>query len=250
MTLRRVALVAAPFLVVPVLTGCPNQNLYATPRTVPAGKVNIQASAEGVGLSAKTACVNGTGGASSCTDSIYLPTLPSVGVRVGVADGVDLGARLSNLSSLQIDGKFNFIRSNTFDMAVDPGIQAAYLGSVTSGSGSGSTSLGLFYFNIPLVLGINFTHALTLVLTPGATVVLATDSVNSGSGTSEFATGTAPFFRMGLGLNIRATDTVSIQPEFTLLRAFNSDEATLMNFGVGGNFGIGKGSGPDYSTVH
>jgi hypothetical protein len=234
------ATAALAAVAVATLTGCPNPNLYATPRTMPPGKVMIQASLEGVGINAKE---GGT------TDSVYLPTLPSVGVRVGVADGIDLGARVSNLSSLQVDGKFNFLRTNNFDMAVDPGVQVAGLPSVSTGSGS-STSIGLFYFNIPLVLGINFNHALTLVLTPGASVLAATASVSSGSGISDFASSSVFLARFGVGFNIRATDVISIQPEITLLRGFNSEDTTFFNFGVGGNFGVSKGSAPDYSTVH
>ena len=238
MNLGRTSFLAAATVGLAALTGCPNPNTYGTPRTIEPGKVQVVAALEGVGL-------------SSAGTSTYLPTLPTVGVRVGVADGVDLGARISNLSSLQVDGKFNFIKSNSFDMAVDPGLQVAYFGSVTSSSSSSnSTSLALVYFNLPLLLGINISHSVTLVLTPGITYLYATASTDGGSGTSDFASNSVFLARFGVGFNFRVAESVALQPEITMLRGFDSGNTTFLNFGFGGSFGTSKGAMPDYSTVH
>ena len=37
--------------------------------------------------------------------SVASPTLPTAGIRYGVADGFDFGARVTNMSGLGIDGK-------------------------------------------------------------------------------------------------------------------------------------------------
>jgi hypothetical protein len=239
---RFLAPAAALFFLV-TLSGCPNPNTYGTPRTVPAGKVQIVAALEGVGIS--ESAPNGNGGTT--TTSAYAPTLPTVGVRIGLTDEVDLGLRISQLSSLQGDVKINFLKSQVFDMAVAPGVQGAYVGTINTGNGS--TSLGLVYLNLPLILGINFSHATTLVLTPGFTYLLATASVDNGSGSSAYASGSAPLARMGVGFNARIGNVLAIQPEVTLLKGFNSADATIWNFGVGFAFRTSQNSMPDYSDV-
>jgi hypothetical protein len=221
------------------LCGCPNPNTYGTPRTLPPGKVQIVASLEGVGIS-ETTGTNAAG--DKVTTSAYDPTFPSVGVRIGLADSVDLGLKIAQLSSLGADVKLNFLRSRWFDMAVDPGVQGAYLSA-------GGTSLGIFYFNVPLLLGINFTHSTTLVLTPGFTYLLATASTTDTSGTSSYVSGSAPLARFGVGFNFRVGSVLSIQPEITGLKGFNNSDATLWNFGVGFAIATSRGASPDYSDV-
>jgi hypothetical protein len=237
--LRLAAFAVAPVALV-TLTGCPNPNTYGTPRTVPAGKVQIVAALEGVGVSTSNTTVNGVGVAG---ESTYLPTAPSVGVRIGLTDWVDLGLRISELSSLQADVKLNFLKSNVFDMAVAPGVQGAYISA-------GGTSLGLVYLNLPLILGINFSHSATLVLTPGFTYAIATASINDGSGTSAFANGSAPLVRMGVGFNIRIGNQFALQPEVTALKGFNDEGALYWNFGLGFLIGTSKTSMPNYDDVH
>jgi hypothetical protein len=245
MNIHRLLVVGAAPLALVMLTGCPNPNTYGTPRTIAPGKVQIVASLEGVGLSdtqvTTTPAANGTT-TQTVPYSFYAPTLPSVGVRVGVADSVDLGFRFADLSSLGVDGKFNFLRSRVFDMAVDPGVQGAYISA-------GGDSLGLFYFNLPLLLGINFSRALSLVLTPGFTYLLATTSVAAGGTSSAVVSGSAPLARFGVGLNIRIGQRFAIQPEVTALRGFDAEEPTYWNFGLGFVIGTSKDSMPDYSDV-
>lgn len=233
---RLLVLAAAPLAFV-TLTGCPNPNTYGTPRTIAAGKVQVVASLEGVGLSDTQ-----TTGTGNQTYTFYAPTLPSVGVRVGVADSVDLGFRFSNLTSLGVDGKFNFLRTPAFDMAVDPGVQGAYL------SANGD-NFGLFYFNLPLLLGINFSRALTLVLTPGFTYLVATADVNASGTSAAVVSASAPLARLGVGLNIRIGPRFALQPEVTALRGFDSEEPTYWNFGLGFVIGTSKNAMPDYSDV-
>jgi hypothetical protein len=240
MNIHRLLVLAAAPLGVTTLTGCPNPNTYGTPRTIAPGKVQIVASLEGVGLS-ETSRPTGTG-TQTASYSVFSPTLPSVGVRIGVADSVDLGVRLAELSSLEFDGKFNFLRTRTFDMAIDPGVQGAYIGV-------DGTTLGLFYFNVPLLLGVNFSHALTLVLTPGFSYLVATASNVNGSGTSAYVSGSAPLARLGVGLNIRIGERFALQPEVTALRGFDSEEPTYWNFGLGFVIGTSKRSMPNYDDL-
>src|SRR5690349_21254831 len=82
-------------------TGCPNPQTYGTPRTTPAGKIQHNLAAEGIG-------------ASSDAGSFTVPNVPTYTLRVGVADTVDIGARIANLTSIGADVKWNFIKSDSF----------------------------------------------------------------------------------------------------------------------------------------
>src|SRR5262245_48053406 len=101
-------------------TGCPNPNTYGTPRTTPAGKLSHSIAVEAVGISV-------TDGATNEEVSATLPTLPTYTLRIGLADQHDMGVRAANLTSLGADLKWNFVKSDVLDIAIDPGFQFATL---------------------------------------------------------------------------------------------------------------------------
>jgi hypothetical protein len=46
--------------------------------------------------------------------------IPSFGIRYGLIDGVEIGAHLQNLDSLEADAKIRLLKG-TLDLAIDPG---------------------------------------------------------------------------------------------------------------------------------
>jgi hypothetical protein len=206
-----------------LLCGCPNPNTYQTPRTLDPGKVQVNIAAEGIGA-------NYAGG------SVWAPMLPTVGLRVGVLDGFDLGFREQNFDSLGMDAKIRLLKS-TFDLALDPGLQGFYLN--VNGVGA-----GVFYFDLPVLLGINFSRSVSLVLSPGVVYDLLTANVSSSSGVSGSATATGWLGRLGVGIDFRVSKKLAIHPEVTLLDNFG-DGATIWVFGIGFNVG----AQPDYSDI-
>ncbi|HEY8091468.1 MAG TPA: hypothetical protein VIF09_26570 [Polyangiaceae bacterium] len=222
-----------------LLCGCPNPNTYGTPRTLDPGKIEVQISGEGFAANAN--------GASAAA-----PTLPTAGIRYGVADGFDFGARVTNMSGLGIDGKIRLLKG-TVDLALDPGVQAFYYAisaSSSAGTTSGSSSESIFisYLHLPLLVGINFSQAASLVLTPGVFGALASGTVTSSSGASSsqsIFSGTGFGGRFGLGINIRTSKAVSLQPEVTAMHEFNDSNVWIYVFGFGVNFV----NGPDYSDI-
>lgn len=221
------------------LAGCPNPQTYGTPRTLDPGKWQIVAAVEGVGVSVlgpKTTYVNGVATTTNEREGVFLPNLPSVGARVGLADRVDLGFSLRNLYGPTLDLKINFLKTKHFDMAVAPMVN--YF-PVLSGNGS----LNLFYFHVPLLLGINFSEMVSLVITPGFAYALAvgTGDVTTTNGASYNTS--APWARGGLGVNIRANRKISITPEFTIMHAFTDYAPTAYFFSIAGSF-LNQ---PDYS---
>jgi hypothetical protein len=207
-------------ILAPLCAGCPNANTYGTPRTVPRGEIQHSVAVEGFGWALP--------GNSGIGASGFLPTLPTYTFRVGVHDRIDIGARVSNLTSIGVDGKFNFIKG-VFDLAIDPGVQAFYFPS-TAGSA------GIFYFHAPILLGVNPTDWFSIVLTPGIVGAVATSSINGGSGRDSVSTASGVLARVGLGFDFRISQGFAIHPEVTMMRSFDT-EGLLFNAGVGFNFG-------------
>lgn len=83
------------------LGGCPDPETLGTPRTIPRGQI-----AQTVALTAIGSRDNGAFGGTSALSS----SLPTYMIRVGLADRVDVGLRLSRLTSLGADAKINFLR--------------------------------------------------------------------------------------------------------------------------------------------
>lgn len=252
MTIERGAHVA-PFLklagccaVGASLMGCPNPDLYTTPRTLDPGKVQMQVALEGIGASFNSTQTNTTTNSmgqqvtstQQVGESFTLPMVPTVGVRVGIADGFDLGARIPNLDSLALDGKIRLLKG-TVDLAVDPGLQGFYVSA-------GDVSLGVVYLHLPLLVGFNVSKSVSLVASPGVAYAIATSSINDNGNNQQQVAGTSGVLgRLGLGVNFRVSKNFSLQPEVTFLKAFADTNALIYTFGLGFNVG----AQPDYSDL-
>jgi len=224
------------------LAGCPNPQTYGTPRTLDPGKWQVVVAAEAFGVSADTKVVNpNTGAVTNDRTSYYFPNLPSAGARVGLADRVDFGFGLKNLYSPTLDLKVNFLKTKYFDMSVAPMINYIF---VAGGSGSSGGTVQLFYFHVPLLLGINFTENVSLVLTPGFVYGLAVGTGSASNATGSFL-GSAPWLRFGGGVNIRVNRKIALQPEITMMKSFSDQTANAMALFFG--FGVSFLNQPDYS---
>lgn len=207
-------------------TGCPNPQTYGTPRTTPAGKIQHNVAAEGIGYSSDLG-----GGA--------LPTPPSYTLRIGVADSVDIGARLANLTSLGADVKWNFLRSESFDMAIDPSFQFFRFSASSTDSNGMLTdaSLSVLYLNAPLMFGINLGESVTIVPTAGITWGWASSEVDSNDAQDAATGSTGIMLRPGIGFNFRISPRFALHPEITFLKPLEDNSGILYTFGLGFNFG-------------
>jgi len=213
------------------LSGCPDPNIYGTPRTLAPGDIQFQAAIDGYGGTA-----SGTTGAT--------PGLPSFGARFGLADRLDVGARLIDMTAVGGDAKYNFVRGR-FDMAVDPIVQAYFV--LPPQTTTSAANVGVLQFQLPLLLGINFDDATTLVFSPGFVASVATRSPQGiGLNTEQVAFASSGLgARLGIGLNIRTSDTFSWQPEVTAWHEFNGVDSWVCVAGIG----INIGAQPDYSDL-
>jgi len=173
----------------------------------------------------------------------FSPTAPTYTMRVGLVDRLDFGFRVANFSSIGGDIKWNFIKSEVIDLAIDPSIQYYHLGGSSSSSSDPvleEWSADILRLNGVLLVGINAGKTLTLMPTLG---VAYTEALGSYRGVTslEIAQGSSGVAaRIGLGLNIRASAKFAVQPEVTVLRPLQSraDEGVIYVIGVG--FNIGK----------
>lgn len=208
-------------------TGCPNPQTYGTPRTTPAGKIQHNLAAEGIGY-------------SSDVGSGTLPNVPTYTLRVGVADTVDIGARIANLTSIGADVKWNFIKSESFDMAIDPSFQFFHIGG-TSTDGMGNSvdaSVSILYLNAPLMFGINVSDSVSIVPTAGITYGWGSSEVSSADETDAAASSTGIMLRPGIGFNFRISERFALHPEITFLKPLKDQSTGLLYvFGLGFNFG-------------
>jgi hypothetical protein len=224
-----------------MLTGCPNPNIYGTPRTTPKGEISHTVAAEAISFqgeseSTTTTTINGQTTTTKTKEqvSVTLPVFPTYQLRYGVAEEVDLGFSVRNGSSLGADVKYNPVKSKSFDLAIDPGFQFFRISS--SGAEGTSASVTVAYLHLPLLLGVNLSESTSFVFTPGGVVVLASGSA-SGSGSDSAASSSGFLARMGVGLNIRISKGFALQPEVTAMRQLQDTSATLYMAGLGFNFG-------------
>jgi hypothetical protein len=96
-----------------------------------------------------------------------LPTTPTLGVRAGLTDRIDVGARLPNLLSAALDAKINLLRGQ-LDISVNPGLQWYEWTSEDEDSVLGTGTV--VYLQAPLLVGYNASTALTLMGTIGPAI--------------------------------------------------------------------------------
>jgi hypothetical protein len=240
MIMTRVGLGVASAGLVLALSGCPNPNTYTTPRTIDPGKVEWQVAPEVIAANYNAAygSTDANGNPIKTNVSSVWPMLPTVGARIGVAEGLEIGLRLPNQEPLAGDVKIRLLKGS-FDVALDPGLQL-YYGSV---NGSG---FAVVYLHAPVLLGINLSEKVSLVLSPG--LVYAQNSASNTFPTGVAGASTAAGFmaRLGVGFDFRISHKFAIHPEVTLVRQFTGSQDLL--FCVGG-IGFNFGAQPDYSDL-
>lgn len=151
---QRVGFFAASSL---VLFGCVNPNTYTTPRTIGSGR--FQGSVAGEAWGSYTPASSNDQTAETRSGPSLTP--PTVTVRLGLGDSCEIGARVSNMSSLGGDIKWNPFRSRAIDLAIDPAFQ------ISEVSAEDGTTETLSFLHVPLLVGVNLSRKVSLILTPG-----------------------------------------------------------------------------------
>ena len=213
------------------VTGCPSPNIYGTARTTPKGELSHTVSLDSYGVS--EAEIKDEENSTSASGVIILP--PSYTLHYGATDNIEVGFRVANMSSIGADGKFNFLKGNTLDLAVDPGFQwfRATTSSSTSDGSSESTTYNTVFAHLPLLMDLNLGESFSLVATTGIMYGLL---IGADSSDLSFL-GYGLSGRLGLGFNVRFSKKFAIQPEVTVFKSFEEDGTIMYSAGLGFNFG-------------
>jgi hypothetical protein len=213
----------------PLLLGCPNPNTYGTPRTVPAGKGQHTVAFDAIYARARTAKVDPSGATLPTTDDSGTLMLPTYQYRHGLTDTLDFAVRITNMSGLGGDVKWNFLRRSAADLAIDPGVQVV--------DASNQTAAVLFVY-APLLAGINVTEKITAVLAPGLVYTRALGKLDDEAANKRaILTSGGMLASFGLGVNFRTGRATSMMPEITAMRPFNASGGLVVVAGLGLKFG-------------
>ncbi len=214
-SLALTALVAAtPIL----LAGCPTPLTWTTPRTIPAGEVNHTVGLEVIRLTNLDDPIEDETETAGLTLDLEAPPVPFLAylIRFGVSDEIDIGVKVSTSTSFAVDFKFQVVREDVFDLALDPGIQ--------------TTVLLLNYLNFPILMGFNLGDIATITLAPRVSYLTSLDEDFGGI---LLYGGTA-------GVRLGVTDGFAVIPQVDISRPFDQRAAWILNqvtFGIGFSFG-------------
>ncbi|HEY1957512.1 MAG TPA: hypothetical protein VGH28_17960 [Polyangiaceae bacterium] len=226
------------------LTGCASFSTFGLARTMNKGGIQGWVAPGGGGAVAT---------ATGATGGVGYPMLEG-GVRYGVTDNVELGAKLG-FDGFTLQGKFGLVRSPSMDHGVNLSVapQVGFIGFGASASGGGSSSstfVGVLTAQLPILFGIDFGgHELVFGPRVVDQVLFGDVGTSSGGGGS----GTANLLYVGgsIGFAIRVSPYVRIMPEVAVGVPVYESIADVGSSALGGlvfQGGIGFlfGSGDQY----
>jgi hypothetical protein len=191
-----------PFLAVMLGgAGCATANAYTTPRALEPGRFELFAAPE---VTYKASTVRGARGEPDRkAESLgYAALPPAVGVRVGVARGLDVGGGLRAGIVPGVDAKYNFYGGDAVDLALRAAVQGFY----ADDSGWGHAELAT-------LVGVRVQQGVTLVASPGA----AYDSSTLEGSRGSIYLPDGVFARLGLGARLDLGKRFALFPEMTAM---------------------------------
>ena len=177
-------------LAVGACSSCAAPNLYTTPRAAPVGKFTSVVAPQLVRR------------LDPDTDAFAV----LLGARLGLAKRLDIGLR-TNLASVGADIKWNAVRTDFFDLALDGGVQLMP---------------ETLYVDMPILAGFNLSEDISLLASTGITLGKGEEpSMNSRETFDDGIRNHPPagrvLIRGGVGAQFRFTSSFAVVPEFTYL---------------------------------
>jgi len=217
MTTAKVAFLASSAL---VLTGCPNIASRTTAKTIGDGTNQVWFAVEAKGVTVDNE-LDPVGASTIDYSNTHWPSA-SVGYRRGILDYMEAGgALLSGLNEFYFDYKLNFVDSEYFAMAVDPGF-----GFVPFEDGP--AKVGFVQFDAPLLIDVAPLEWLTITMGPkymGVNYFRGEDPVLAGrSGFQHWVAGT-------LYVDLRVSELFGVGPYAALAYYLSSpvDQSVILN---------------------
>jgi hypothetical protein len=200
--------------IAPLCCGCAAAGLYTTPETLPPRKVQAVGMFEAWRIERTVPPQPGGifGGRREQTEGVTL--VPSAMVRVGVIDGIEVGAGLA-----RVDVKVRLFHVGILSAAIDP------IGRiVVTQDGYGEVA------ELPVLVGVRVTDFAVVVVNAGLSYLsLPFDDPNADSNPDEASLA----MRSGLGIRIRlGSSLVALQPEVSYLRSLSSRSLDWLTGGI------------------
>lgn len=156
---------------------------------------------------------SGQGGGASGWELVSIPYFEA-GYRIGVIQGLEVGAKLTTPGSLGLDAKYQFVDGEKFAAAV--GLGAAYLRD--GGVGGNSSSYNRFDLQVPLYLSYDVSDFFTVYAAPK--YLLLVEFITR----DEYSDGRTDWLHMGGGSGgVRIGETIGVFIEGSYLRAFEHE---------------------------
>jgi hypothetical protein len=192
---------------------CASPNLYTTPRATPVGQFTSVLAPQLVRRPEHQQQAN----------SLLFAA------RLGLAPRLDAGVR-TNLASAAGDIKWNAIRTRYFDLALDGGVEILP---------------ETLYVDMPVMLGINVSEAISILPNTGITLGEGTQPSMDVRQSYDDGLDRPPagrlLVRAGIGAQFRFSPTFAVEPEFTYVGpADGGKHGTSEYFAAGIGFCFGK----------
>jgi hypothetical protein len=220
-----------------LLSGCPAAQSFTTARTLPPGEIQHTVAVEWLGVDYQNSeCETMP---ESCFDPVGYPAIPwpAYLVRYGANDFLELGGKLSTAGLITAEFKFQLLRSEYFDFALDPNVSFTP-GTAVVGIREGGIDAAFTYLSLPILMSVNLGD-FTATFAPRFSYLLLFSSSRS------IVDGL--FGGGGVSVEYRVSDVVSIVAGFDYQLLVLSAAAASANFFSAG-LGISFGAQPDYST--
>lgn len=146
--------------------GCANMSALQTARVVPKGQAEINI---GAGTYNSNAFEQALTGEEAEEGEISLDDVTSaygeIDYRQGITENWDAGLKITLIGTMQIDGKYQFIKAegNGFDMATGFGLGHM---EITSGSGDNEFKTTIIDAVLPVYMSYNFSDSFAVYLNP------------------------------------------------------------------------------------
>jgi hypothetical protein len=148
----------------------------------------------------------------------YAALPPAVGVRVGLARGLDVGGALRAGIVPGLDAKYHFYGGDAVDLAVRAAVQGVYVDD----SGWGHAEFAT-------LIGARVHKGVTLVASPGA----AYDSATIEGSRSSVYFPDGVFARLGLGARLDLSKRFALFPEMTAMHTVVGERGVWLTAGIG-----------------
>ncbi|AKT36345.1 hypothetical protein [Chondromyces crocatus] len=204
-----------------LLLGCPSYSSMTTAKAVTPGQFELGVSPGATGLS--YGALGGSGAGSS--GMVVIPNV-DFGVRYGFHERFDAAFQISGWGNFGVDAKVNFLDTEHFALAIDPGVNSTFLAA-------GENGAAFVQYQIPLLVDIAPADWVRITLGPRYVGLYAFS--NNESAYENFVGGS-------VGLEFVASKRIRLQPHaglVTWLGDTQSSSNVLFSAGFAIKFRIG-----------